>query len=76
MLPSALQSRLLDQAGFRHAFFTRQGGVSEGPYASLNFAANTGDVTLRIALSRSARWAWSPARSASSARSTACESSR
>lgn len=39
----ALRSRLLTEAGFHHAFFTRQGGVSGPPWASLNFAASTGD---------------------------------
>src|SRR5689334_22633925 len=37
------ESRLLLAAGFRHAFFTRQGGVSEPPWDTLNFAASTGD---------------------------------
>lgn len=32
-------------AGFRHAFFTRTGGVSSGPYTSLNFSASVGDAT-------------------------------
>lgn len=40
---SHLQSPLLEREGFRHAFFTRLGGVSPTPWASLNFAANTGD---------------------------------
>lgn len=31
-------SRLLRDSGFRHAFFTRHGGVSTGPYRSLNFS--------------------------------------
>lgn len=31
-------SRVLAAAGFRHAFFTRHGGVSTGPYRSLNFS--------------------------------------
>jgi polyphenol oxidase len=52
MLPRALRSRILEQAGFRHAFFTRAGGVSEGPYASLNFAASAGDVPERVAANR------------------------
>lgn len=52
MLPSALRSRLLEQAGFRHAFFTRNGGVSEGPFASLNFAASTGDLPEHVAANR------------------------
>jgi len=38
-----LTSDLLTQAGFRHAFFLRTGGVSEAPYASLNFAVSVGD---------------------------------
>ncbi len=44
-----LKSTLLEQAGFRHAFFTRQGGVSEGVYGSLNFSATTGDSVERFA---------------------------
>ena len=38
-----LESALLRDAGFVHGFFTRQGGVSEGPYASLNTTTVTGD---------------------------------
>jgi YfiH family protein len=38
-----LRSALLDAAGFRHAFFTRRGGVSPPPWDSLNFAASVGD---------------------------------
>jgi YfiH family protein len=38
-----LTSPLLSAAGFRHAFFTRNGGVSLGPYASLNFSFGVGD---------------------------------
>jgi YfiH family protein len=30
-------------AGFRHAFFCRRGGVSSGPYESLNFSVAVGD---------------------------------
>jgi hypothetical protein len=41
-------SRLLTGAGFRHAFFTRAGGVSEGPYASLNFSVSVGDDAARV----------------------------
>ncbi len=37
------RSRLLEAAGFRHAFFTRRGGASKGAYASLNFSAGVGD---------------------------------
>lgn len=38
-----LQSPLLSAAGFRHAFFTRRGGISLGPYESLNFGYSVGD---------------------------------
>jgi YfiH family protein len=38
-----LTSPLLDVAGVRHAFFTRQGGVSKGVYASLNVGLGSGD---------------------------------
>ena len=38
-----LQSPLLSAAGFRHGFFTRRGGVSQGPYESLNFSVGVGD---------------------------------
>jgi YfiH family protein len=41
-------SPLLSRNGFRHAFFTRQGGVSEGVYATLNFAVSTGDEPGRV----------------------------
>ena len=43
--PSAvlLRSELLHESGFSHAFFTRQGGVSQGPYRSLNFSSAVGD---------------------------------
>ena len=34
---------LTDFAGVRHAFFTRQGGVSQGVYASLNMGYGSGD---------------------------------
>lgn len=47
--PPILQSELLLRYGFRHAFFTRQGGVSEGPYGSLNFATITGDRPEHVA---------------------------
>jgi hypothetical protein len=38
-----LVSPLLDLPGVRHAFFTRQGGVSEGLYASLNVGVGSKD---------------------------------
>jgi hypothetical protein len=38
-----LTSPLLDVAGVRHAFFTRNGGVSQGIYASLNVGIGSKD---------------------------------
>jgi YfiH family protein len=46
--PLALRSPLLSQAGFRHAFFTRHGGVSQGAYASLNFSFAVGDDAANV----------------------------
>lgn len=34
---------MLTRAGFVHGFFTREGGVSEGPFASLNCSPDVGD---------------------------------
>src|SRR5437868_10057444 len=42
-------SPLLTRAGFRHAFFTRRGGVSNGPYASLSFSVAAGDSEANVA---------------------------
>jgi YfiH family protein len=44
-----LQSPKLVAAGFRHAFFTRRGGVSSGPYESLNFSVTVGDTPPNVA---------------------------
>lgn len=44
-----VQSPLLANAGFRHAFFTRRGGVSSGAYRSLNFSATVGDAPENVA---------------------------
>lgn len=41
--PGHLLSPLLARAGFRHAFFTRQGGASQGPFESLSFSTAVGD---------------------------------
>jgi len=43
MTPPVLTSPLLDVAGVRHAFFTRQGGVSRGVYESLNVGIGSKD---------------------------------
>lgn len=47
-----LQSPLLSRAGFRHAFFTRSGGVSVGPYRSLSFSVAAGDDPAHVAENR------------------------
>jgi len=43
-----LESGLLARAGFSHAFFTRQGGVSEGPFSTLNLSPTVGDRTEHV----------------------------
>jgi YfiH family protein len=43
MKPEYLTSTRLREAGFVHAFFTRKGGRSSGPYESLNFSVAVGD---------------------------------
>ena len=43
-----LESALLRVAGFRHAFFTRNGGVSEGAYRSLSFSIAAGDSAAHV----------------------------
>ena len=47
-----ITSPLLDQPGVRHAFFTRQGGVSEGIYASLNQGLGSRDDPGRVLQNR------------------------
>jgi polyphenol oxidase len=48
-----LQSPLLARtAGVRHGFFTRQGGVSSGLYASLNVGVGSGDDPAAVAENR------------------------
>jgi YfiH family protein len=48
-----LQAPALDLlAGIRHAFFTREGGVSEGVYASLNAGVGSQDHPERVAQNR------------------------
>jgi YfiH family protein len=57
--PVALQSALLAAVhGVRHAFFTRQGGVSLGVYASLNVGRGSGDAAQAVAENRRRAAAW------------------
>ncbi|MGE0791395.1 MAG: peptidoglycan editing factor PgeF [Sandaracinaceae bacterium] len=44
-----LRSELLSEHGFLHAFSTREGGVSEGPFASLNLARTVDDDPAAVA---------------------------
>src|SRR5437899_442010 len=47
------RSAALDaDAGVRHGFFTRLGGVSEGPFASLNCGFGSGDSPQRVMRNR------------------------
>jgi copper oxidase (laccase) domain-containing protein len=43
---------LNDAAGIRHGFFTREGGVSEGIFNSLNCGFGSGDAPERVAENR------------------------
>jgi len=43
-----MQADILALAGIRHAFFTRQGGVSGGPYASLNGGIGSHDSAVHV----------------------------
>lgn len=47
-----VRSALLNEAGFTHAFTTRFGGVSEGPFESLNLGAGIGDEEARVVRNR------------------------
>lgn len=51
-MPDPVLSPLLTGAGIRHAFFTRQGGVSEGIYAGLNGGLGSDDNPEHVAENR------------------------
>ncbi len=44
-----IQSKTLAAAGVKHAFFTRNGGVSEGVYATLNGGVGSSDAPAHVA---------------------------
>jgi YfiH family protein len=50
--PRLESSRLAAIDGIRHGFFTRQGGVSEGIYASLNGGVGSNDAADKVAENR------------------------
>jgi polyphenol oxidase len=47
-----IEARILALDGIRHGFFTREGGVSGGVYASLNGGVGSNDDTARVAENR------------------------
>jgi polyphenol oxidase len=47
-----IKAEVLALAGVRHAFFTREGGVSTGPYASLNSGIGSADDQAHVAENR------------------------
>lgn len=51
--PEMIEAELMkSEPGIRHGFFTRQGGVSEGIYASLNCGLGSGDDRSRVRRNR------------------------
>jgi hypothetical protein len=51
-VPTIVSPLLAELSGVRHAFFTRQGGVSEGVFASLNTGRGSGDDAGAVAENR------------------------
>jgi hypothetical protein len=51
-VPTLVSPLLNELAGVRHAFFTRQGGVSHGVFASLNTGRGSGDDAAHVAENR------------------------
>ncbi|MGA8820116.1 MAG: laccase domain-containing protein, partial [Xanthobacteraceae bacterium] len=47
-----VKAATLSLAGISHAFFTREGGVSEGIYASLNGGTGSDDAPTRVTENR------------------------
>lgn len=57
-MPSPLHSPWLEAPPLRHAFFTRQGGVSQGLYASLNGGQGSDDDAEAVRQNRAAMARW------------------
>ena len=51
-MPQKIEVEGLRLAGLTHGFFTRQGGISGGPYNSLNCGFGSGDETQNVAANR------------------------
>ncbi len=47
-----IRAAILDSPALRHGFFTRQGGVSDGVFATLNCSLGSGDDPLNVAENR------------------------
>jgi YfiH family protein len=47
-----IEAATLALPGIRHGFFTRRGGVSEGPFESLNMGLRNGDVAAHVQRNR------------------------
>lgn len=58
MTPTVLHSDLLTSQHIRHGFFTRQGGVSEGIYASLNGGLGSSDDSQAVMENRQRMADW------------------
>ncbi|MDO9588130.1 MAG: peptidoglycan editing factor PgeF [Brevundimonas sp.] len=52
MAPAPITHPLLDRAGIRHGFFTREGGVSTGLYEGLNTGVGSNDDPAAVAENR------------------------
>jgi YfiH family protein len=50
--PAPITARLFDETGLSHGFFTREGGVSTGVYASLNGGVGSSDAPAAVAENR------------------------
>jgi YfiH family protein len=57
-LPTVQSPLLAAVAGVKHAFFTRQGGVSTGLYSSFNVGRGSGDEPADVAENRARAAAW------------------
>lgn len=58
MAPTPITQPLLETLGVRHAFFTRQGGVSTGIYAGLNTGVGSSDDPAAVAENRRRAAVW------------------
>jgi polyphenol oxidase len=57
-MPNPILSPAFERSGIRHAFFTREGGVSQGLYAGLNGGLGSNDDPAHVAENRRRMAAW------------------